>query len=54
LGGDYVILGTATSVEGIEKALAKLPRNELARFRAWFDEFEAAQFDNKIAQDATA
>jgi hypothetical protein len=54
LGGDDVIVGTVTSVEDIEKALSKLPRNELARFRAWFDELEAAQFDYKIAQDATA
>jgi hypothetical protein len=32
--------------------VSKRPRNELARFRAPFEEFEAAQVDNKIAQDA--
>jgi len=28
--------------------------DQLARFRAWFDEFEAARFDQKIERDASA
>jgi len=36
----------------LEKAVAKLPPDELARFRAWFDEFGAAHFDEKIERDA--
>ena len=41
-----------TTVEDIEKAIAKLPSDQLARFRAWFEEFDAAQFDAKIERDA--
>ena len=36
----------------IEKAVAKLAPDELARFRAWFAEFDAARFDAKIERDA--
>lgn len=41
-----------TTVEDIEKAVAKLPAEQLARFRAWFEEFDAARFDAKIEHDA--
>ena len=37
-----------------KKAIAKLPPADLARFRAWFDEFDAARFDQKIERDAKA
>jgi hypothetical protein len=40
------------TVEDIEKAVAKLAPRELAEFRAWFDEFDAARFDIKIERDA--
>jgi hypothetical protein len=43
-----------TTVEDIEKAIAELPADQLARFRAWFEEFDAAQFDAKIERDAKA
>jgi len=43
-----------TSLEDIEKAVAELTADQLARFRAWFEEFEAARFDQKIGQDAEA
>jgi hypothetical protein len=39
------------TIEDLEKAVAKLPPEELARFRAWFDEFYAARFDRKIERD---
>jgi hypothetical protein len=42
------------TIEDIEKAVSKLEPNELARFRAWFEEFEAARFDHKIERDAKA
>ena len=42
------------TLEDIEKAVAELPLDQLARFRAWFDEFEAARFDQKIERDASA
>lgn len=42
------------SVEDLEKAIAKLPPGDLARFRAWFEQFDAARFDEKIESDAKA
>jgi hypothetical protein len=41
-----------TKLEDIEKAVAKLAPDELQRFRAWFEAFDAARFDEKIARDA--
>jgi hypothetical protein len=41
-------------IEDIEKAVAELPPDQLQRFRAWFAEFEAARFDQKIEQDVKA
>ena len=43
-----------TSIEEIEKAVAELPPDQFAAFRAWFEEFEAARFDQKIERDAKA
>jgi hypothetical protein len=40
------------TVEDIEKAVAKLTAHELDRFRAWFEQFDAARFDQKIERDA--
>jgi hypothetical protein len=40
------------SVEELEKAVADLPSDQLAKFRAWFEEFEAARFDAQIGADA--
>jgi hypothetical protein len=42
------------TVEDIEKAITRLTSAELARFRAWFEEYDAAQFDRKIERDAEA
>ncbi len=42
-----------TKLEDIEKAVAGLKPEDLARFRAWFDAFDAARFDEKIERDAT-
>jgi hypothetical protein len=41
-----------TTAEEIEKAVEQLPPGELARFRAWFEVFEANKFDSAIEQDA--
>jgi hypothetical protein len=41
-----------SNVEDIEKAVESLPPAELARFRAWFEAFEAKMFDDKIEADA--
>ena len=40
-------------LEDIEKAVAELPVDQLARFRAWFEEFDATRFDQRIERDAT-
>ena len=43
-----------TTAEDIEKAVEQLPSPELARFRAWFEAFDAEQFDAAIERDARA
>jgi hypothetical protein len=43
-----------TTAEEIEEAVVKLAPNELARFRAWFEAFEAERFDAAIERDITA
>jgi len=40
--------------EDIEKAVEQLAPQELARFRAWFEAFDAQQFDAAIERDAQA
>jgi hypothetical protein len=40
------------TVEDIEQALSELPPDQLAQFRAWFETFDAARFDETIEQDA--
>jgi len=42
------------TVEDIEKAVAKLPPDQFAQFRAWFEAFDSARFDRKIERDAKA
>ncbi len=42
------------TVEDIEKAVSRLAADELAKFRAWFEEFDAARFDSKIERDAAS
>lgn len=41
-----------STVEEIEKAVARLRPEELDDFRAWFEEFDAAAFDREIERDA--
>ncbi|WP_454618751.1 hypothetical protein [Bradyrhizobium cenepequi] len=43
-----------TTAEDIEKAVEQLPPRELARFRAWFEAFDAERFDKAIERDAKA
>jgi hypothetical protein len=42
------------TVEDIKKALTELPPDQLAEFRAWFETFDAARFDERIERDAKA
>lgn len=41
------------TIEDIEKAVSKLPPDQLAKFRAWFEAFDAARFDQKIGSSGT-
>lgn len=40
------------SVQELEKAVAQLPRPELSRFAAWFEEYQSDLWDKQIEQDA--
>jgi hypothetical protein len=42
------------TIDDIEKAVAKLPPDQFAKFREWFDTFDATRFDQKIERDAKA
>ena len=42
------------NVKSIEKEVASLPPSELAEFRRWFAEFDAAAWDQQIEQDASS
>ena len=39
------------NVKSIEKAVESLPPTELAEFRRWFAEFDAAAWDHQIDED---
>ncbi|MEZ5890034.1 MAG: hypothetical protein R3D52_07105 [Xanthobacteraceae bacterium] len=43
-----------TKLEDIEKAVASLAADELEKFRAWFEAFDSAQFDEEIERDAAS
>lgn len=40
------------SVEQIEQEVAKLGRDQFARFSAWFENFRADAWDRQITRDA--
>lgn len=42
------------AVEQLQKAIELLSAPELARFRAWFEAFDANRFDQAIERDAYA
>ena len=42
------------NVKSIEKAVESLPPSELAEFRRWFAEFDAAVWDKQIEEDAAS
>ena len=43
-----------TKVEKIEQEVRQLSARELASFRAWFSDFDAANWDQQFEADATA
>ncbi len=42
------------SIQEIEQAISRLPREELALFREWFDEFDAKKWDTQFEADVKA
>ena len=42
------------TIAELEQAVAKLSKQELDRFRAWFDEYYAELWDKQIEEDAKA
>ncbi len=43
-----------STLQDIERAIALLPREQLASFRAWFAEFDAKVWDEQFAEDVAA
>ena len=43
-----------TTVTEISGAVRRLPKQELARFRKWFAEFDAAAWDREFKEDVAA
>lgn len=43
-----------TTVADITGAVKRLPKKDLARFRKWFAEYDAAAWDRQLVVDATA
>jgi hypothetical protein len=43
-----------TRIQKLEQEIKELTRSELAAFRRWFNEFDAAQWDRQIEEDALA
>ena len=43
-----------TTAEDVEKAVEQLDPHELERFRAWYEAFDARQFDAAIERDINA
>jgi hypothetical protein len=41
-------------VDELKRAVSKLGTDELAKFRIWFEEFDAVRFDEKIERDAAS
>jgi hypothetical protein len=40
------------SIQELEQAVTQLPPKDLARFREWFDEFDAQVWDKQFETDA--
>jgi hypothetical protein len=44
----------ASTVKEIEQAIAQLPKDQLAEFRAWYEQFDAEVWDRQIEEDIAA
>jgi hypothetical protein len=43
-----------STIEEIEEAVLRLPPEELAKFRGWFTQLDAAAWDRQIEEDIAA
>jgi hypothetical protein len=43
-----------SDVKALEEAVQALPPSDLAEFRRWFVEFDAAAWDRQLEEDASA
>lgn len=43
-----------STIEDLERAVRDLQSDELARFRAWFAEFDAQEWDRQFERDANS
>ena len=43
-----------TTMEQITGAVKRLPKKDLARFRKWFADYDAAVWDRQLEQDVAA
>jgi hypothetical protein len=43
-----------STIQEIERAISELSADDLAAFRAWFIEFDAAVWDKRFEEDAAA
>jgi hypothetical protein len=43
-----------STIQEIERAVSQLPDKELAKFRAWFAEFDAGVWDQEFTEDVAA
>jgi len=53
-GAELWKMKTMSTTEEIESAVSLLPPNELKRFRAWFERFDADSWDKQLAEDVAA
>jgi len=44
----------ARSIEELEKEISELPQDQLRKFRAWYEKFDAAKWDKQIDTDAAS
>jgi hypothetical protein len=51
---DHAKVEGMTTIDDIKKAVSRLDPRDLAQFRAWFEAFDEAWFDQKIERDAKA
>ncbi len=49
--GKQELLIMARTVEDIEKEIARLPQDQLKKFRAWYEKFDADKWDAQIETD---